>query len=318
MSKILIAHALDTIDVRDAFFDALYDIMAKDKRVIVLTVDQGAFSLERIKNEFPKQYYNVGIAEQNLICVAAGLAMGGQIPFVYGISTFMTMRCYEQIRNNLCCMNLPVTIIGSGPGYTYGSDGPTHHSIQDIAIMRALPSMAIYSPVDATSTSACARMAYEMSGPKYIRLEKGILPVFYQPGHDFSRGFEILRFGQDILIISTGIMVNRAIEVAEVLSLQGFKVGVVDIYRLKPVNDALLLEVLSFAKRIITLEEHSVIGGIGSVISDLVTDNGLSRPFKKIALPDCYCYEYGNRERLPAYHRLDVKTVTTSILSWVS
>ena len=127
------------IDMRDAFFDQVNTLAAGDRNVLMLIDDQGALSLDWLQQNLPEQYFNVGIAEQNLVSVAAGLALGGKIPYIYGIATFMTMRCYDQIRDDLCCMHLPVTILGSGAGYTYSGDGPTHHAAQDVAIMRALP-----------------------------------------------------------------------------------------------------------------------------------------------------------------------------------
>ena len=158
--------------MRDAFFDELYEIAASDPDVLLLTDDQGAFGLERIKRELEGQYFNVGIAEQNLVSVAAGLALGGKRPFIYGISTFMTMRCFEQINVDLCCHKLPVTIVGSGAGYMYSGDGPTHHATQDIGILRTLPGMNIFSPSDAVMTAKLARIAHESAGPNYIRIEK--------------------------------------------------------------------------------------------------------------------------------------------------
>ena len=304
------------VDLRDAFFDTLHGIAAEDRNVMLLTDDQGAFGLGKFKNDMPEQYVNVGIAEQNLTAVAAGLAMGGKLPFIYGISTFITMRCFEQIRVDLCCMNLPVTIIGSGPGFTYGSDGPTHHATQDIAMMRLLPEMTIWNPNDAVSTASMARMAYSNKGPKYVRLEKGTQPRIYDYGHDFSQGFELLRVGSDLTITATGIMVQRAIEIADQLGEHGIDVGVLDLYRIKPVNSQPLCTALSNVKAVVTLEENSIVGGIGSLIAELFIDNHVPTPLKRIAIPDHHCYAYGGRDWLHEKHSLDVSSVSTAILKW--
>ena len=277
----------------------------------------GAFSLEKFKQNISRQYINIGIAEQNMVAVAAGLALGGKVPFLYGISTFMTMRCFEQIKVDLCCMNLPVTIVGSGPGYTYGSDGPTHHATQDIAIMRVLPEMTILNPSDAVMAAASVSLAYKNLGPTYIRLEKGILPRLYDDDQDFDHGFEVLKEGCDLIILSTGVMVHRALRVADALYKHSIDAGVIDVYRLKPVNTDSLLSVLSGSSRLVTLEETSVIGGLGSLISELLTAEGKVMSLKVLAAPDQHVYEYGDRDWLHSRYGLDVNGLTGTILKWL-
>jgi len=317
VAELLTALRPSNVDMRDAFFDELYEIATQDRNVLLLTDDMGAFSLEKFKKNIGSQYFNIGIAEQNIVTVAAGLALGGKIPFIYGISTFMTMRCFEQIRVDLCCMNLPVTIVGSGSGYTYGSDGPTHHATQDIAIMRALPEMTIYNPSDFVMTASLTRIAHKVPGPKYIRIEKGILPQIYNNRQDFSEGFEVLKSGRDLIIVSTGFMVHQALKVVDGLTEQSIDAGVIDLYRVKPVNIKSLLSALNPTKRIVTLEEHSAIGGIGSILSEILMDKGRVVPLKRVALPDRYCYEYGNRDWLLTYDGLDVPSVVKTVLGWL-
>ena len=306
------------VDLRDAFFDELNRIASEDRNVLLLADDQGAFSLQWMRENLPDQYLNVGIAEQNLISVAAGLALGGKLPFLYGIATFMTMRCYEQIRNDLCCMNLPVTIVGSGPGYTYGGDGPTHHALQDVAIMRTLPDMTILNPSDAISSSHFARVARERPGPKYIRIEKGMWGKIYDQRHDFSAGFEVLLEGAHLMIVSTGIMVHHALRVAQELSLRGVDTGVTDMYRLKPVDGDALTAAITGTPCIVTLEEHSVIGGLGSLVTEILTDSGRQMPVKRLGVPDHFTYSYGSREWLQSMNSLDVNSLVATILDWVS
>lgn len=173
------------IDIRDAFFDEVYDIASKDHDVMFLTADMGAWSLNKFKENLPDQYINVGVAEQNLVSVAAGLALGGKRVFIYSIAAFITQRCYEQIKIDLCEMRLPVTIIGSGPGLTYGSEGPTHHAINDVAIMKVLPEMMILTPQDPEEAKEAARIAYGRQMPVYIRLARGKLPATYGKYRDF-------------------------------------------------------------------------------------------------------------------------------------
>lgn len=284
---------------------------------MLLTDDQGAFGLTRYREDLKSQYINAGIAEQNLVAVASGLALGGKRPFVYGISTFMTMRCYEQLKVSVCGMRLPVTVIGSGVGFCYGSDGPTHHPLQDLAIMRALPSLTILSPADAVATAACADLAREADGPCYVRLDKGVFPGLYRPGHDFSRGFAVLRPGRDVLMISSGAMVHRALVVADELAAAGLATGVVDLYRVKPLAVQDLRDVLGAARRLVTLEEGSTIGGLGSLVAELLVDAGLPTPLRRLAAPDRDIDEYGPREWLHARIGLDAASVVADVRRWL-
>jgi transketolase len=304
-------------DIRDAFFNEVYLLAQADRRVMVLTDDQGAFALDRIRAELPSQYINVGIAEQNLINLAAGLAIGGMKPFACGISNFMSLRCSEQISVNLCAMNLPVTIVASGGGLTYASDGPTHHSIQDAAVMRTMPNMKIFNPADAMSTAACARLCHQSDGPSYVRIEKGQLPGLYAPDDNFSPGLSRLREGVDALIISTGYLTQTAVKVASELQFLGIDCGVLDLYRLKPLNTGALLTQLRQAQRIIIMEEQTPIGGIGSLVCELLGEHGLAVRVRRYHLPDAPCYRYGSREWLHQEFGLDFLSVARGIADWL-
>lgn len=304
-------------DLRDAFFDTLYAVAAADPSVMVLTDDQGAFGLERLKKDLPGQYYNVGIAEQNLVLVGAGLALAGKRPFLYGISTFMTMRCYEQIRLDLACMNLPVTLIGSGPGFTYGSDGPTHHATHDLALLRGLPEMTILSPADAVSTAAAARLAAKTTGPMYVRLEKGVLPGLYAPDHDFATGFHRVRPGSDLTLVATGFMVHRALAVAEELAGHSVSAGVIDVYRPHPVSGDQFGRALAGAPTLVTIEETCRTGGLGSLVAETVADAGLNLPLMRLAAPDGPIYKYGDRDWLHTLCGLDAAALTKAVLAWL-
>jgi transketolase len=300
-------------EFRDVLFSEIQRVAAADSRVMVLTADMGAIELTKFKERFREQYINVGIAEQSGISIAAGLALRGKIVFVYGIIPFITLRCFEQIKVDLCSMKLPVTIIGIGAGFAYGLDGPTHHAIEDIAVMRALPEMTIFSPSDPVSVEQVTRMAYAIPGPKYIRLDKGTYPVIYKAEHDFSLGLAVHRKGEDVTIVSTGTLVHKALAVSDELAKHGVSCGVVDLYRIKPVNAGLLLHVIEGSKLVATLEDHSIIGGIGSIISEVLADNRISMPLKRIGIKDHYSFRYGTTEQLHFLHGLDVNTVTKVI-----
>jgi transketolase len=304
------------IDIRDAFFDEVYRIAAEDPDVIFLTADMGAFSLGRFKRDLSSQYINVGVAEQNLVSIGAGLALGGKRVFIYTITSFITQRCYEQIKIDICGMRLPVTIIGVGGGISYSSDGPTHQAIQDVVIMRALPEMTIFNSSDPIMAAAAARIAYKSPGPVYIRIEKGKLPLLYDNNEDFSAGLALLKEGRNLMIITTGIMVHQAFKVAEELAKHSVDAGIIDLYRIKPINEKLLLALIKQTNRIVTLEEHSIIGGIGSAISEVLVDKGKALPIKRIALADKNCPGYGDREWMHSYYGLDVNSITKAILDW--
>jgi len=301
-------------EFRDVLFDEIHRVAAKDDRVIVLTADMGAIKLAKFKESFRERYINVGIAEQSGISIAAGLALRGKIVFVYGIVPFITLRCFEQIKVDLCTMKLPVTVIGIGAGFAYGLDGPTHHAIEDIAVMRALPEMTIFSPSDPVSVEQVTRIAYASPGPKYIRLDKGYYSVIYKTEHDFSLGLAVHRKGEDVTIISTGTMVHNALAVSDELAKQSISCGVVDLYRIKPVNAPLLLRAVEGSKLVVTLEDHSIIGGIGSVVSEVLADNRVSVPLKRIGVNDQYSFTYGNTECLQALHGLGVNAVVTKLI----
>lgn len=298
-------------EMRDAFLDELYSIAKEDAQVILVSADFGAPSLDRFRKELSGQFVNVGIAEQNMVSVAAGLALGGKIVFTYAILSFITIRCYEQVRIDLCSMNLPVTLVGVGPGYAYDDSGPTHHALEDIAIMRVLPQITILSASDSEMAAAFAHMAYEAPGPKYVRLDRIKHPA-YQQNHDFSQGFRELRHGEELTIIATGYMVDPALKVADQLAKHDIEAGVVDLYRIKPINRDIVK-----AKRIVTLEEHFLEGGIGGIISEILVDGGRDIRLKRIGLPLEHSFQYGGREHLHELGGLGVGNVTETIVSWL-
>jgi len=305
-------------DTRDATFGELYSIALQNPDVVVLSADTGARIFKEFQRNIPKQFLNVGVSEQNAMSVAAGLALTGKKVFVFGISNFVTLRCYEQIRNDICCMDLPVTVLGMGTGYVYSIDGPTHHITQDISIMRALPGMTIWSPSDYTMVGALVHMAYKSPGPKYIRIDKGPFTPIYDPGKlDFSDGLATVKSGKDLTIVATAIMVTQALKVVEELAIHGVDAGIVDFYRLKPANNRFFLEAVSHSKRIVTLEEHTIAGGLGSIVCEIMADQGTTIPVKRIGIPDNYRLEVGSRAWVQSLDGLDVYGITKTILDWI-
>ncbi len=305
-----------TIGMRDAFSESLYAHAKKDKDIVLITSDTGAICHDRFRQEIGRQYYNVGIAEQNMVGVGAGMAMAGKKPFLYAIASFATLRCFEQIRVDLCCMALPVTVVGVGAGFDYNTLGPTHHSTEDLAVMRTLPDLTVLSPSDSRMAEEMVGYCIEQPGPKYIRLDRTGLPLLYKEGADLDleQGLSVLREGSDLCVVSTGRMVPLALELADALQEHDIETGVVDLFRIKPVNESLLYEVISRYTHIASLEEHFVTGGIGSVMLETLSNNGKSHPVFRFGIPDRFCREYGDRNHLRKLNGLDIETLTRSVL----
>jgi len=303
-------------DIRDAFFDEIYEIGKADRNMLFLTDDMDAFGLRKFVRDFPVQFINIGVAEQNQVNVATGLTLCGKKVFIFGICSFMTMRCFEQIKFNICGMNLPVVVVGVGAGFSFDSDGPALHGTQDIAIMRSLPEMTIYNPPDAMSASAVARLAYEKDGPSYIRLDKGVYPVIYENKHELQNGFKVVRSIQAVNIISTGYMTSVAIRLVEELEKQGVNVGLLDLMRLKPV-DPLFYKTIENTESLITIEENSLIGGLGSIVGELLIDNDSDIKLKRIGSQDRQFIVYGTRDWLQYLNELTLSDLQNTILNWL-
>ena len=281
-------------DIRDAFFDEIYELASKDKDVFFISADADAFSLKKFKRDMPEQFINVGVAEQNMALVASGLALAGKKVFIYSITSFVSMRCFEQIKANICSMNLPVYIVGLGAGYSFSYDGPTHHATQDIAIMRTLPEVSILNPCDDVSSRAAARACYNKNGPVYVRIDKGA----HEKIHDEQsciEGVKETSSVSDIKIFSTGYATHMALDVARNLN---FDVDVVDICRIKPLNEKKILDIIKESRLIFTLEENTIIGGLGSALCEMVVDNDVAVKLKRFALQDKQEFEFGSRQWL--------------------
>ena len=305
--------------MRDSFFRSLLSEAKKNRDIVLIVADTGAICHDEFKEKLSDQYINIGIAEQNMIGVAAGLAISGKIVYVYAIVPFATMRCYEQIRVDLCCMKLPVNIVGIGAGFDYATLGATHHGTEDISLMRSLPNMTIYSPADSLTASLLAKPNRQQIGPKYIRLDRTGFPLIYNNKEDvdFSKGFSVLGKGKDLYIIATGRMVYAALQVAERLAAKSIDVGVIDLFRIKPFNQEMIWNVVKKTKRIVTLEEHFLTGGIGSAIAEMVATKKNAPILRSIGIPNQFCGIYGERKYLQKWCKLDVNGITKNIKEWV-
>ena len=298
---------------RDTFLDKLYEIAKDDRRVILLSNDFGAPSLDKWRRDLPNQLINTGIAEQNTINVARGLAMAGRTVFTYAILPFY-MRAYEQIKH-LCMQNLNVNMVGVGAGFAYSTAGPTHHALEDIAAMRALPNLAIFNASDTTMARAFARIAYNELGPKYIRLDRYTLSIYPEKA-DFSEGYVFWTSERDVTIIASGYMVQHAFKIADNLEKRGAGAQIIDLYKIKPFSPELIVN-LALGKPIVTIEESFLNGGIGSILAEALALENKSVPLLRIGVPDEYCFSYAGREELHRLCGLDVDSITKRILKWL-
>jgi len=301
-------------DVRDALFDTFVELAEDDPSTVILVNDQSAFTLQTFKEKYPDRYINIGIAEQNIINVASGLSQSGMKAYAYGITNFMSLRCAEQIMVNLCCLNLPVTIIASGGGLTYASDGPTHHATLDISVLRCMPNLAIYNPSDCLTTRCSLLEAHKRNTPSYIRLEKGVLPALHSSELDLSDGFIEVSRGSDIAIVSTGHIGHVATQVRSLLNNTGHSAGHIDVVRLKPVNKVKLLEKLTSYKRVVVVEEQVPVGGLSDLVARMLIESDERIPMKGLTLPENPIYSYGSRDWLRKKFNLSAESLMDSVL----
>jgi transketolase len=304
--------------MRDAFFEALFTIAKGDPEVVFVSADNGAPTLDRFVAELPDRFFTVGIAEAQMIGLAAGLALEGKKVYAYAIAPFITTRVHEQVKIDVCSMNLPIVLLGVGAGYAYDIMGPTHHTVEDIAIMRALPNLVIHSPADGATAAALARISRETAAPQYIRFDRAGIPEIHAGRKtDFVAGLAPIRAGRDVLIIATGVMTHTALEVAATLADRGIEAGVVDLFRLKPVNVEVLLELIAPCERVVTLEEHLLAGGIGSIVAEILADHGVMKPLLRIGQDDRFVFDLGGREAIWRRYGLDEENVTRRIREFI-
>ena len=287
--------------MRKTALDCVYRLSKIDERVVFVGSDLGPGVLDKMKTEFPDRFFMEGVSEQYIIGMAAGLAMEGFIPYVNTIATFLTRRCYEQVAVDLCIHDLPVRLIANGGGGVYAPLGPTHLAIEDIAIMRALPNMAVVVPCDADEMNRLMMSTLEWPHPIYIRLAKGGDRVVSAEQNGFELGKSIkMRDGVDGLFITTGVMTQLALETAEILKTKGVDVGVLHVHTIKPFDTSGVVSAIESVKAVVTVEEHIVNGGLGSAVLESCSElqPELLPKISRIGIPDKFATEYGSQSSL--------------------
>jgi transketolase len=255
-----------------------------------------------------------GVSEQNVIGMAAGLAMDGFIPYINTIATFLTRRCFEQVVLDLCLHDLPVRLIASGGGVVYAPLGPTHEAIEDVAILRAIPNMTVVAPSDAEEMKRLIPQTVDWKGPVYIRLGKGGDTVVSKPENGFEIGKAItLREGADVAFLSTGVMSDRCLRAAEVLAEQGIQAGVHHFHTIKPLDTDAVLAAAKGAKRLVSVEEHVRNGGLGTAVLETLSDAGQTARLLRLGIPDAFAKNYGSQDHLLAEWGLDPAGIAAAV-----
>ena len=304
--------------MRDTFVKTLMGMMEKDKNIIVVSADMGFNTFEPLRDKFKERFINTGVSEANAAGVSAGLALSGYTVFLYAQASFVTLRCFEQIRLDIASNNLNVKIVGTSSGFTLSQYGVSHFALEDVAAMRSLPNMTVMCPGDLYEAEEITKLSCSFKGPAYIRIgrtnsDKDIFIHSKKPKIKIGEPIFVTK-GNGPIIISTGSMLFFAKEVVKKLQLKNIRASLISLPTVKPLNPDKILKLFGKDKIVYVLEEHTAIGGLGSVISDMVTDKGLPYGVVKMSTKDKFLHVSGSREYLLGLHGLTVNRVATLIM----
>lgn len=298
---------------RQSYGEALLELGKKNEKVVVLDADlAGATKTNIFAKEIPERFFDMGIAEQDMIGTAAGFATCGKIPFASTFAVFATGRVYDQIRNSICYPNLNVKICATHCGITVGEDGATHQMLEDINLMRGLPNMTVISPADDTEARWAVEEASRINGPVYIRFGRASTPIIYDENHEFKLG-KAIQFGEgtDSTVFATGIMVAEALKAKEELEKEGINIRVVDIHTIKPIDKEMIIKCAKETNKLISIEEHSIIGGLGSAIAEVLVENYPAK-LTRMGMKDCFG-KSGKAQELLEYFGLTSKEIIEEV-----
>jgi transketolase len=277
----------------------LLEIAEKNEHLYMIVADIGYGEVERFAQRFPDRFVNVGVSEQNMADVACGVALEGNIAITYTIANFSTLRCLEQIRNDVCYHRANVKIVSVGGGVAYGALGISHHATEDLAIMRSLPDMVVIAPADFAEAGAAIRAMIEYQGPVYFRCGRKNEPPLHTAAIDFRIGKAIrVCEGSDITLISTGTVSYRVMQAAELLKTRGIRARMLSMHTIKPLDVEAVLAAARETEAMVTVEEHTILGGLGGAVAEVLAESGVGIPFKRIGLPDTYVHVVGSQHWL--------------------
>lgn len=298
---------------RIAYGETLVELGRENKNIVALEADLGKSTMSCFfQEEFPERYFEMGIAEQNMASTAAGLALAGKIPFISTFAVFVSGRAYDQLRQTISIANLNVKVCGSSSGLSDFGDGSTHQAIEDMAIMRAIPNMTVLAPVDAVETRKMVRAMAEHQGPVYIRVNRNDLPIFTDENEDYKIGkVKVIKEGKDVVIFANGVMVSKAMEAAEELAKEGISAQIVNVSTIKPLDAEGIIEIAKDFKGVVTAEEHSVIGGLGSAIAEAL--KGECKKIDFVGVKDTFGTSAHAYEQLLEQYGLTKESIVNSV-----
>jgi len=304
--------------MRKTCLDMVYELARQDERIFFVGSDLGVGVLKQFKEEMPGRFLMEGVSEANVIGLAAGLALEGKIPYINTIATFLTRRCFEQVVLDLCLHHVKVRLIGSGGGLVYAPLGPTHLAVEDMAILRAVPNMTIVAPADAEEMRRLMPQTVDYPGPIYIRLAKGYDPVVSRDDLPFEIGKAILmREGADALLVTTGVGLQVSLAAAQQLATQGIETSVLHVHTVKPFDLEAVLRCAAAVPVIVSVEEHSIIGGLGSAVAEALAEADFTSPkrFRRTGIADRFAHEYGSQNSLMAHFGITADRVAEMVSS---
>lgn len=302
-----------------AYIGKLMELAEKDKDIIHLLADSGTGYDEMFRKNFPNQIYNFGIAEENMVAAAAGMASVGKIPFVFTAGAFLAYRAMEFIRDDVCFQNLNVKIVGMGSGLSWSSLGPTHHTTEDISVLRAIPNLVILSPATPVQVVECVQKAYEHNGPVYIRIGMNGEKEFYKDDYIYDiYQNDVLMNGEDIAVFVTGSILEETYKACEKLKDDGIGAKLINVTTIKPFSTKDVFDVAKTVKKIFTVEEHNIHGGLASIIAEINSFNGLGLKIYPIGINDTFASGYGNQLIVRKANGLDADSIYKYIKEAVS
>lgn len=281
--------------MRKTFINTLIELAHEDKDIVLITADMGFSVLEPFFEEFPERSINCGIAEQNAVSIASGLALAGKKPYVYTIIPFLVERAFEQVRLDVAYMNINVKLVGIGAGFTYGTAGATHHAIEDISLMRSLPNMTVCCPGDNNEAEQIIRQSIQNDKPMYIRIGRHNRGIFDNHKIEIGKA-SVIKEGKDIAVIATSNMLPDAAGYCKKLEEEGRNPYFISMHTIKPIDKSLIEDLVNNGIEIHTLEEHSIIGGLGSAVAEVIAESGKGVKFKRIGIPDTFSHYVGSQK----------------------
>lgn len=303
--------------MRDTYLRELYKLAENDSGVVSLVSDNGMIIYDDFRKDFPDRYFNFGIAEENMVAAAAGMASCGKIPFAYTISAFIAYRAYEFLRDDVCFQNQNVKLVGIGTGLTYSTLGPSHHTTEDIGLLRSLPNLTVFSPATRTEVKWIMEQAYKIRGPVYIRLSNNA-EDYYEEDMEFVIGKPAeVKAGTDVTVMVTGSIISEVMKAVDKLELDGINTAVYSVHTLKPLNNQNIAEIILKTGCIVTVEEHNVIGGLYSAIAEVMALEKIMVPNLPIGLQDTFATDYGKINMVRHANGLDSDIIYQKIKSFI-